>query len=320
MRSSPVGSLEHVGIVMDDLDAGRRLFHDALSLPIAEYPTSADGPAFAVKAGKTVIRVASSGSVDARMGRPGVSHVAIKVDSLDQARARLGEADARTLSDQSTGSGGRKALWSDPATTLGIPLQFVDQSAQLQFKEPSKPGFIQRVDHLGIAAHSGDRARRIYVDGLGLPLECTQTDSEFLVPIEITSNDKYGATSHSRAPIPRVGAGLIALFVTLSDLDLEIMQPLSAATITTPLGTIPGSVGQDQGAIARALDKRGEGLLHVCFKTLDIAGAIERVTSTGVKMIDPVARPGSRNGLIAFMDRRTTHGILLHFIQRKEMD
>ena len=106
------------------------------------------------------------------------------------------------------------------------------------------------------------------------------------------------------------------MFITVADFDLEIMQPLSASKIDTPLGTIPGSVGQDQGAIARALEKRGEGLLHICFKTANIQQAIERVTKEGITMIDPVGRPGSRNGLIAFMDRRSTDGILLHFIQR----
>ena len=320
MKIGPVGSLEHVGVVMDDLDAGRRLFHEKLALPIADYPDSLDGSAFAVKAGKTVIRVASSQSVDARMGRPGVSHVGIKVASLGKARERAAEAGVQLRAEQSKGSGGRAALWSDPATTIGIPLQFVEASADLRFKEPAKPGFIERVDHLGIAAHSSDKAREIYVSGLGWPLECTQTDFEFFVPVEITSNDKYGATSHTRPPIARVGSGLIALFVTVSDLDLEIMVPLGAARIDTPLGTIPGSVGQDQGAIARALEKRGEGLLHICFKTTDIASAIDRVTKEGIKMIDPVGRPGSRNGLIAFMDRRSTSGILLHFIQRKEID
>lgn len=320
MRNTPAGSLEHVGVVLEDLDAGRRLFHEKLALPVADYPASEDGPAFAVKVGKTVIRFATNDSMDARMGRRGVSHVAFKVDSLPQARERLTEAGARARSDQTKGSGLRDAVWSDPATTIGIPLQFVDKSLPLDFKKSSKPSFIERVDHLGIAAESGDRAREIYVDGLGWPLECTQTDSEFLVPIEITSNDKYGATSHSRPPIPRVGSGLIALFVTVGDFDLEIMQPLGAATITTPLGTIPGSVGQDQGAIAQALQKRGEGLLHICFKVPDIDVAIDRVTKEGIEMIDSVARPGSRNGRIAFMKRSSTERILLHFIQRTPID
>lgn len=320
MRNSAAGTMEHVGVVMEDLDAARRLFHEKLALPVADYPASEDGPAFAVKVGKTVIRIASSQSLDARMGRRGVSHVAFKVDSLAITRDRLVEAGAKVRTNETKGSGLRDAIWSDPATTTGIPLQFVEKGVTLDFKQPSKAPFIERVDHLGIAAESGEKARQLYVDGLGWTLECTQTDSEFYIPIEITSNDKYGATSHSGKPIPRVGAGLIALFVTVGDFDLEIMQPLGAATIATPLGTIPGSVGQDQGAIAQALQKRGEGLLHICFKVPDIDLAIDRVTKEGIEMIDVNARPGSRSGRIAFMNRNSTERILLHFIQRTPID
>jgi catechol 2,3-dioxygenase-like lactoylglutathione lyase family enzyme len=316
MKIRPAGVMEHVGIVMEDLAAARALFHDKLALPVADYPESPDGPAFAVKVGKTVVRVASPRSVDASMGRKGISHIAFKAESLSQARERLEEAGATVKAGQNTGSGGRKALWSDASSTTGIPLQFVEEGVTLNFKEPPKPGFIERIDHLGIAAQSGDRARDLYVDGLGWPLESTQTDSEFLVPIEITSNDRYGATSHAGAPIARVGSGLIALFVTVGDFDLEIMQPLGAAKVDTPLGTIPGSVGQDQGAIAQALQKRGEGLLHIGFKVPDIRKAIERVGAEGIDMIDPLPRPGSRNGRIAFMNRNVTEKILLHFIER----
>lgn len=316
MRATPAGVMEHVGIVMEDLAAARRLFHDKLALPVADYPDSPDGPAFAVKVGGTVIRVASSQSVDARMGRSGVSHIAFKSNSLAQARERLTESGARVQSSETMGSGGRKAIWSEPETTIGIPLQFVEDSVSLDFKPASKARFIERIDHLGIAARSGDSARSVYVDGLGWPLESTQTDSEFLVPIEITSNDRYGAKSHAGTPIPRVGSGLIALFVTVGDFDLEIMQPLGAAQISTPLGTIPGSVGQDQGAIAQALQKRGEGLLHIGFKVPDIRQAIARVAEEGIDMIDPTPRPGSRSGFIAFMNRKSTERILLHFIER----
>jgi catechol 2,3-dioxygenase-like lactoylglutathione lyase family enzyme len=242
--------------------------------------------------------------------------VAFKVGSLARARERLAESGARVQSSVTMGSGGREAVWSDPETTTGIPLQFVEESVSLDFKPSSTTAFIERIDHLGIAARSGDNARSVYVDGLGWPLESTQTDSEFLVPIEITSNDRYGARSHSGTPIPRVGSGLIALFVTVGDYDLEIMQPLGAAKISTPLGTIPGSVGQDQGAIAQALQKRGEGLLHIGFKVPDIREAIARVTKAGIDMIDPLPRPGSRNGFIAFMNRNFTERILLHFIER----
>jgi catechol 2,3-dioxygenase-like lactoylglutathione lyase family enzyme len=312
---SPVGSIEHVGVVMRDVAAGRKLFHETLRLPVAEYAGSNDGPAFAFKAGNTTIRVVGDDANEARNGRAGVNHVAIKVNSLSETKSRLSAAGVKVLGD-TVGSDGRRAIWSDPASSIGIPLQFVEESSELSFVDSARDCLIERVDHLGIACRDGKQASSIYVDGLGWPLECTQTDSEFLVPIEVTSNDKYGVISRAGAPIPTVGSGLIALFVWVGEFDLEIMQPLGPAKLRAPLGSIPGSVGQDQGAIARALDKRGEGLLHICFKTPDIRKVIQSVKAAGVKMIDNEPRPGARGSEIAFMDRRTTEGILLHFAER----
>jgi catechol 2,3-dioxygenase-like lactoylglutathione lyase family enzyme len=318
-RKVPVGSIEHVGVVMRDLDGARRLFHETLRLPIAEYPGKADSSAFAVKAGNTVIRVTGTESNEAKHGRTGVSHVAVRVDSFKEAAGRCKDAGI-TFAPDETGSNGRRAMWSDPKTSLGIPLQFVEQGVELKFQAPNSPSIVERIDHLGIACHSGQVASTIYVDGLGWPLECTQTDSEFLIPMEITSNDKYGVTSRAGTPIPTIGSGLIALFIWTGEFDLEVMQPLGPAKLRAPLGSIPGSVGQDQGAIARALEARGEGLLHICFKTPDIRGAIKAVKDRGVKMIDNEPRPGARGSKIAFMDRRTTDGILLHFVERTPVD
>ena len=54
-------------------------------------------------------------------------------------------------------------MWSDPATTVGIPLQFVEQEAKLDFPPLSPDAFIERVDHLGVAAHNHEQARNLYV-------------------------------------------------------------------------------------------------------------------------------------------------------------
>src|SRR5665213_460267 len=162
MSANPVGTLAHVGVVMDDLDAGRRLFHEKLALPIAEYPDSAGGPAFAVRAGQSIIRVASAQSADARMGRRGVSHVAFKVDSLAKARERLAIAGVSSRPSEPVGSASSEVFWSEPKSTIGIPLQFAETDIKLDFREATKPKFIERMDHLGIACHSGDKARQIY--------------------------------------------------------------------------------------------------------------------------------------------------------------
>jgi catechol 2,3-dioxygenase-like lactoylglutathione lyase family enzyme len=307
-------AVEHVGLAMPDLDVARRLFTDTLRLPTTEIPGDDTG-AFAVRAGLTTIRVTTPDAPDMTTGRRGWNHLALKVPSLAEARVRLEAGGVRFLESE-VGSGGRKALWSDPTTTTGIPLQFVEETIALSFPETRADSIIERVDHLGVACQDARRSRGVYVDTLDFPIESTQVDSEVLVPVETTSNDRHGAETHVRAPIPAVGSGLMALFVTIGDLDLEIMQPLSEATIKVPLGTVPGTVGQDQGAIARFLERKGEGLLHMCFRTPDIANALEAVKAEGIGLIDPVARPGARGSLIAFMDRKTTAGILMHFVER----
>jgi catechol 2,3-dioxygenase-like lactoylglutathione lyase family enzyme len=306
--------LEHVSMTMDDLDAARVLFGETLRLPVVETDDNG-GPGLAARAGQTTIRISSTDAPDGGVGRRGWNHVAFKVRSLDAIRDVL-EAGGASILDVETGTAGRKALWTVPDSTTGIPLQFVEDSIELQFPGPRADAIVERVDHLGVAARNAAHARGMFSDTLGFPIESTQVDSEVLVPVETTSNDRHGAMSHAGTPIPRIGAGLMATFVTIGDLDLEIMQPLSESTIDTPLGTIPGTVGQDQGAIDRFLQSKGEGLLHMAFKTPDIIGALEAVKSAEIGLIDPVGRPGARNSHIAFMDRKTTHGILLHFVER----
>jgi catechol 2,3-dioxygenase-like lactoylglutathione lyase family enzyme len=305
------GVLEHVGVVAKDIDSVRRLFEGTLRLPAIEDKRGG----FASRAGRTMIRVLPADAPGGAIGRPGWHHLAFRVRSLGEARAQLENGGVRFLDGARPGTNGRKALWTDPATTIGIPLQLIEEATAFRFDTRSDC-LIERVDHLGVACRSAPHARHVYVDLMGYPLESTQTDSEVLIPVETTSNDKYGASTHVRAPIPAVGAGLMADFVTVGDFDLEIMQPLSKADVKVPLGTVPGTVGQDQGAIARYLERHGEGLLHMCFKTPDIRAALASVIEDGVRLIDPVARPGGRSGLIAFMDRRSTQGLLMHFVER----
>jgi catechol 2,3-dioxygenase-like lactoylglutathione lyase family enzyme len=310
-----IGRVEHVGVTFEDLSAAQELFGTKLRLPVVEYKDDKSG-SFAARAGGTTIRVVSHDAPEAALGRRGVNHVAVLVDSLDKTAARLKEIGLELAQSPPPGSNGRKALWLDPKGTHGIPLQFVEESIQLKFPAPHKDAFIERIDHLGIAVHSHEQARELYVNRFAFPVECLQIDSEVLIPVETTSNDKYGSKTHVRPPISAIGSGLIALFVTVGDFDFEIMQPLGDATVRIQLGSVPGTVGQDQGAVARFLEKRGEGLLHISFKAPDIQKAMAGVQSAGIKLIDPVARPGGRGGLISFMDRRDTQGMLMHFSER----
>jgi methylmalonyl-CoA epimerase len=311
-----IGTVEHIGLAVDDLDAAHSLFSETLLLPTAPCRDGNDRSAFAVRAGDTVLRLVSTDAPEASLGRRGCNHLAFRVPSLAAARERLEALEIRCMPSATTGSGGRSAIWTAPTETIGIPVQFVEETAPLEFPPHANGAFIERADHVGVAARDHTHARAVFSDAFGFPVESTQVDSEVFIPVQTTSNDKYGSKTHAGTPIPRIGSGLMAVFITVGDFDLEIMQPLGDALIDDSLGRVPGSVGQDQSAIAKFLERRGEGLLHVCFKTPDIDAALKHVADNGVALIDPIGRPGGRNGQIAFMEPQSTAGVLMHFVER----
>jgi methylmalonyl-CoA epimerase len=66
--------------------------------------------------------------------------------------------------------------------------------------------------------------------------------------------------------------------------------------------------------IAKFIEKRGEGLHHVAIKVTDLAGTVNRLKSTGVRLLnDP--RPGAGGHLYVFVHPSSTGGVLLELVQ-----
>ena len=112
------------------------------------------------RSGNPLFASRQANRLDARMGRRGVSHVAFKVDLLSKARERLAAAGVNSRPGEPVGSASREVIWSDPKSTIGIPLQFAETDIKLDFRKAPKPKFIERMDHLGIACYSGEKAAR----------------------------------------------------------------------------------------------------------------------------------------------------------------
>ncbi len=72
------------------------------------------------------------------------------------------------------------------------------------------------------------------------------------------------------------------------------------------------------GPVGRFLEKRGEGVHHVCFKVADIDGAISRTRSMGVKMIDETPKSGVHGTRVAFLHPKDTFGVLMEYAQEGE--
>jgi methylmalonyl-CoA/ethylmalonyl-CoA epimerase len=87
--------------------------------------------------------------------------------------------------------------------------------------------------------------------------------------------------------------GVRAALLSAGDTEIELLEP-----------TRPGT------GVARFLEKRGEGLHHVCFDTADLGGMLAALADRGVELIDRTPRPGLA-GSIAFLHPRACEGVLV---------
>lgn len=73
---------------------------------------------------------------------------------------------------------------------------------------------------------------------------------------------------------------------------------------------------EEDGPIAKYIEKRGEGIQHIAFRVDDIEKAIAAMKEKGMRMIDEKPRYGAGGAKIAFVHPKSTHGILLELCER----
>jgi methylmalonyl-CoA/ethylmalonyl-CoA epimerase len=99
------------------------------------------------------------------------------------------------------------------------------------------------------------------------------------------------------------GGALRVVFVHLGPVTLELLEPRSP-----------------DHAVAKFLEKRGEGLHHVSLEVGDIASVLADCQAAGVKLIDEAPRPGAHGTRIAFLSPKSLGGVLLELCQEKPGD
>jgi len=90
--------------------------------------------------------------------------------------------------------------------------------------------------------------------------------------------------------------GVKAALLDLNNSFIELLEPIDP----------------DFG-IARYLEKRGEGLHHVCLEVDDIHAALDHVRKQGLELIDDQPREGL-TGEIAFIHPSAVHGVLVELV------
>ena len=67
--------------------------------------------------------------------------------------------------------------------------------------------------------------------------------------------------------------------------------------------------------VAKALEKRGEGLHHIGYRVDDCQAALDAMIAAGATAIDSAPRPGSRGTTVAFIHPKGSFGTLIELVQ-----
>jgi methylmalonyl-CoA/ethylmalonyl-CoA epimerase len=89
-------------------------------------------------------------------------------------------------------------------------------------------------------------------------------------------------------------------FLSGGNTRIEVLEPL------------PGD-----SAVARFLEKRGEGLHHVCFVVPDVAARLRAFAEAGYQLVDERPRRNHHGELVAFVHPKTTNGVMIELYQER---
>jgi len=80
--------------------------------------------------------------------------------------------------------------------------------------------------------------------------------------------------------------------------EIELVEPIDAST-----------------GVARFLEKRGEGVHHICLEVSNIDTALADLKARGALVLDDTPRP-TAEGRGIFLHPKGTHGVLLELVER----
>ncbi|HMC23779.1 MAG TPA: methylmalonyl-CoA epimerase [Thermoanaerobaculia bacterium] len=95
--------------------------------------------------------------------------------------------------------------------------------------------------------------------------------------------------------------GVKTAFLSVGDANLELLEPLS-----------PDS------PVAKFIEKRGEGIHHICFRVTNLESHLERLKRQGFRLINEVPVPGAHGCRVAFLHPAAGNGVLIELSEKIE--
>jgi methylmalonyl-CoA/ethylmalonyl-CoA epimerase len=92
-------------------------------------------------------------------------------------------------------------------------------------------------------------------------------------------------------------------FLSVGDSNLELLEPTDPAS-----------------PIARFIEKRGEGIHHICLRVDDIEAELAKLQERGYRLVNPAPVPGAHGCRVAFLHPSAGRGVLIELSEKNEDD
>lgn len=90
-------------------------------------------------------------------------------------------------------------------------------------------------------------------------------------------------------------------FLSVGDSNIELLEPVSA---DSPVG--------------KFIEKRGEGIHHICFRVERIEDHLDRLKREGYRLINETPVPGAHGCRVAFLHPSAGNGVLIELSEKSE--
>ena len=108
--------------------------------------------------------------------------------------------------------------------------------------------------------------------------------------------DALGLEMAERREVPEEGVEIA--FLPAGEGEIELLRPLD-----------------EESGVARFLEKRGEGLHHVCLAVEDVETAVERLREGGAQLLSEEPLVNEHGTRYVFVHPTSSHGVLLELYE-----
>lgn len=89
-------------------------------------------------------------------------------------------------------------------------------------------------------------------------------------------------------------------FIDAGNVKLELLEPMD-----------------DQNAIYKFLEKKGEGIHHIAFGVENIEERMQELRDKGVQLLSDQPKPGAGGAMVAFMHPKSSNGVLYELCEKQ---